>query len=721
MTPGAASPSDPPIALSAWRRRILIGATVIVLATLVAYLPVLVEGGFIWDDDDYVTRNELLLDLDGLRRIWIPRQTHQYYPLVFSTFWIEHKLWNLDPRGYHVVNVLLHIANALLLWSVCHVLRIPGAWMIGAVFALHPVNVESVAWITERKNVLSTACYLLAALSYLRFDSMRFEERRALRESLGWHGLSLVLFIMALLSKTVTCSLPAALILAMLWQRRRLTVARLAWLVPMFMIGLALALHTAHIERINVGAVGPEFQFTLVQRLLIACNALLFYPWKMLWPHPLLFIYERWPIDAPTIAMWLAIPAVVLIGAGAIVAFIRGWRGVPLALAFFAGTIFPALGFFNVYPMRYSFVADHFQYLAGIGIIAAVVGGLTPLLGRMRPLPYILAACVLGVLGGLTWLEGPEYAGAEALWRATIAHNPQAWMARNNLAALLIKRGEALQAAQRPDEAHALLNEAKSHAIEALRFKRDHHTAEANLASALRLQGRLDEALPHAIRAYDLVVERENQLGEHLRERRLVKADYPFSVGVILYKLDRLEESELWLKRALDLDPADADSNYFMGLIEFNRGNVDAAKQRFNAVLARQPGNMLARRFLADQARKERDCESALVHYRVLADHADDPAMSLHGAIGLADLLVSCPDESLRDYGEAAAIAETLVRETGGMSPQVLDVLAKAYAGSGRMDDAIQVQEAAARVAREQGLLELAAQYEEKLAELRRR
>ena len=251
------------------RKLIAIGVFVIVAMTLLAYSRAPFNG-FIWDDETYVQNNMLLRDIDGLQKIWIPRQTPQYYPMVFSTFWIEYQLWELNPLGYHTTNVILHLLNALLLWGIFRVLKFPLAtgWLIAALFAVHPVHVESVAWITERKNVLSGFFYLTAALAYLRFDAIRDGEveGKESKEAWGWYGLSLPLFVLALLSKSVTCSLPAALILIMLGQRKTLSPTRILTLIPMFIVGFIAAMHTARIEREVVGAKGADFVFSFFEK-----------------------------------------------------------------------------------------------------------------------------------------------------------------------------------------------------------------------------------------------------------------------------------------------------------------------------------------------------------------------------------------------------------------------------------------------------------------------
>ena len=417
-------------------RRVCWPGLALVAITVVAYLPAL-AAGFIWDDDHYLTANPNLADLAGLLRMWWPGNTPQYYPAVFTMFWLEHQAWGLDPVGYHAVNIALHALNALLLWRLARALALPAAWLLAALFALHPVHVESVAWITERKNVLSGCLYLLAALAYLRFDSAR---QAGVGNPWRTYATAILLFALALLAKTVTCSLPAALILIWLWRGERVTWRRLAPLLPFFALGLVLGLHTAHLERVHVGASGPDFAFTAVERLLIASRALLFYPSKLLAPWPLVFIYPRWQIDSSAASAYLPLLGVVVTAVAAGIAFWRGRRGPAVALAFFAGTLFPALGFFDIYPMRFSFVADHFQYLASIGFLALVVGTASRWLSATTL--RVAGAAALLACAVLTWRQCEMYADQPTLWQTTLAHNPEAYIAHNNLAALASARGD---------------------------------------------------------------------------------------------------------------------------------------------------------------------------------------------------------------------------------------------------------------------------------------
>ena len=341
----------------------------LVAATVLAYQPVW-HAGFIWDDDVYVTNNLTLRSVDGLRQIWCKlTATPQYYPLVHTSFWLEYHLWGLNPVGYHVVNVLLHALAAILLWRVLVRLQLPGAWLAAGIFALHPVAVESVAWVTERKNVLAAVFYFAAALAYLRG---RRRERMAESKSgvsLRWYFLAFALFVAALLSKTTACSLPAAMLLVIWWKRGRIA-GRDVWpLLPFFAAGVALGLVTSWLERTHVGAQGPEWAFSFPERCLIAGRAVWFYAGKLFWPANLTFIYPRWQIN--TGAWWQWIFPVAALAVVAVLWRLRRriGRGPLVAVLFFGGTLLPALGFTNVYPMRYSFVADHFQYLASVGLI----------------------------------------------------------------------------------------------------------------------------------------------------------------------------------------------------------------------------------------------------------------------------------------------------------------------------------------------------------------
>jgi tetratricopeptide (TPR) repeat protein len=412
--------------LSVTKRLPLILFAFLVLA-LAVYLPA-TKAGFIWDDDAYVTENPLLRDVGGLWRIWTTTETPQYYPLVFTTFWVEYQLWGLDPAGYHIVNIILHALNAALIGLILHTLRVRGAWWVALLFAVHPVHVESVAWVTERKNVLSALFYLLSFHTYLRYE---LSARR------GLYITALLLFFLALLSKTVAASLPLALLLALYYMKKKLKIVDGLRMLPFFGLSVAMGLVTVFLEEGMIEAVKAEFQFSWLERGLIACKALLFYPFKLIVPYPLIFNYPRW--DMETAGPWAL--AVIPLLAGLLVYL---WRkelhGYLCATVFFVVTIAPALGLFNVYPFRYSFVADHFQYLASIGILILVVQA-----ARGKWI-WVAGPPVIVLLGVLTWNQAGVYKDVETLWQDTISKNPRSWLAHNNMALLQLDRGETLLA-----------------------------------------------------------------------------------------------------------------------------------------------------------------------------------------------------------------------------------------------------------------------------------
>jgi tetratricopeptide (TPR) repeat protein len=544
-------------------------AAVLIVAVVLSYLPAM-QAGFIWDDDKYVAENKLLDRPGGLRQIWLePLSTPQYYPMVFTSFWVESRIWGKNPAGFHVVNILLHALAAVLFWALLEGAGAPGAWTAALLFGIHPVHVESVAWITERKNVLSGVFYLGAALAYLRFSGIPSapgnEEGGNPRRVWPWYAVSLALFLIALLSKTVVATLPAALVIFLWMHRGRIPLREVAWLGPMFLLGLAGGLFTAWVEYNHVGAQGLEWDLSPGQRFVIAGKAVWFYLGKIIWPSNLTFIYPRWTIDSGNFLSYF--PA--LLAAAALAALLlsrrRLGRGPAAAALYFGLTLFPALGFLNFFPMRFSFVADHFQYLASLGPIA-LLGALSAKLvevGTAR-LRWVVRAAVLGLLvllAGLTWRQTTVYGDAETLWRDTIAKNPAAWMAHVNLGTLLQGRGE--------------LSAALTHAREAVRLKPDYEIAQYNVASVLLALGRHEEAIgafrsllklyPNYTAAHNNLAAALFNLGryrealEHFSAAITLRPDQAFAYfnrGLTYERLGKVDLAASDYRRALDLDPA---------------------------------------------------------------------------------------------------------------------------------------------------------------------
>lgn len=550
----------------------------LLLLTLSAYGPAL-GAGFIWDDDYYVEGNQLLRSTDGLYRIWRdPSATPQYYPLVFTSFWVEYHLWGLAPSGYHLGNILLHGLNAVLLWRLLRRLAVPGAWLAAAVFALHPVHVESVAWITERKNTLSAFFYLAALAAYLRFCPP--EAPAAPYRRWQWYFLALALFVAALLSKTVTCSLPAAVLVILWWKRGRLARRDIAALAPFFAVGIGLGLTTAWLEKHHVGAAGVDWALSPVARLLVAGRAPWFYAGKLVWPARLIFIYPKWRID-PSAAWQVAFP----VAAASVVLALwaarrRIGRGPLAAVLLFGGTLAPALGFFDVYPFRYSYVADHFQYLASTALIALLTAAMTGagrcLASGMR---RTAAALILVVLAFLTWRQTLAYKDLQTLWQDTLTKDPDCWMAHLNLGQILQKRQDL------PGAIHYYERGLQLHGLE----PRGHY----NLATVLTAAGRNDEAEENYRKALD-------QLPDFQEAYR--------GLGTALLVRGKLDEAARALGEAVRLDQEDAVAwaNLEAAYAEAKHFEQAAAAARQAAALAEARGQAnLARQIRARLANYE--------------------------------------------------------------------------------------------------------------------
>ncbi len=533
----------------------------LLVATLIAYTPAL-HGAFLWDDDFHVAQNATLRTLAGLVRIWSePQAIQQYYPLTHTSFWIEYHLWGTGTLGYHVVNVLLHVANALLLQRVLARLRVPGAWLAAAIFAVHPIEVESVAWISERKNVLCGVFALSALLAYLRL--FRLTDDAPSARSAGTEILALVLFTCALLAKTVAASLPVVLLVLIWWRRGRIRRSELVTLIAPLAVALALGAQTAWIEVRHIGATGEEFELSAAERLLVAGRALWFYLAKLVWPAQLPFIHPRWTLDPAQAWQW-AFPAAAAAAGGALLALQRRLGRGPFAAALsYAVLLGPALGFFNVYPMRYSFVANHFAYLATMAPIAlfaaAAVRASAPL---PRALAWGLAAGLLGALATLTHHEAGRFEDSETLWTTTLAQNPGCWMCEHNLGIVRLQHGDA--------------EGALAHARAALALRPEHEGARTLMANALAIEGRHEEA----IAVFEqILAERPDDLAAHA------------NLGNLLSTIGRYDEADTHFQAALRLAPQDGVVRYGYGRMLLDRGRPGAAAAQLAEAVRIDPGS----------------------------------------------------------------------------------------------------------------------------------
>jgi tetratricopeptide (TPR) repeat protein len=600
-----------------WYRAEWIGSLLIVMATLLAYQRAL-HAGFIWDDDAHVTRPGLQ-GLHGLGRIWAdPRATQQYYPVLYSAFWLEHVAWGGRAAGYHLANILLHALAACLLFRLLLRLGVPGALVAAGIFALHPVNVESVAWVSEQKNTLSAAFCLGAALAYLRFDRVR---------RLSWYAAGTALFFLALLSKSVTATLPAALLVILWWKRGRITPrGDILPLLPWLALGGAAGFLTAWLERTHVGASGAAFALSGGQRLVIAGHALWFYFGKVLWPAHLVFIYPRWTVVPANPARYYLYPASAIAVLAALW-LLRGRSRAPLAVGLlFAGTLFPALGFVNVFPFLYSFVADHFQYLAMAALVSGLAGLAALAVDRLsvpRAVAGVLAAGLLAFLGILTDRQCSEYHDVEALWRATIAGNPACWMAYNNLASELLRQG-------RVDEGAAA-------ARSALQINPADAAAHATLGEALGQQGRLGEAVSELARAIE--IEPDNAAAH-------------IDLGADLLNAGRTDDAAAQYREALGVVPDSSKAHAGLGDALLQGRQPDAAINEYMSAIDDDPANASAEANLGTALMQKGRAGDALAHYQAAVSL--DPLL-VAAQVNLANALLQAGrrDEALGHYRRA--------------------------------------------------------------------
>jgi tetratricopeptide (TPR) repeat protein len=606
---------------ASWRNDWLPGL-LLLAATVLAYQPVW-HAGFIWDDDAHLTA-PALRSWTGLAQIWTKvGATQQYYPLVHTVFWLEHRLWGDAPLGYHLVNVLLHFLSALLLARILRRLQVPGAWLAAALFALHPVQVESVAWITELKNTLSGFCCLAAALAYLRFD----RERKP-----AFYALALALFAAGLFAKTVIATMPAALLLLFWWRRKKLRWKEdVAPLAPFFIAGLGLGLLTAWVERTQIILTdAPASHLSFIQGGLVAGRALCFYLGKLVWPHPLIFIYPRWEVSG---AVWwqFLFPAAALLLAVALWRWRRRLGDGPLiALLFFAGTLFPALGFFDVYPFRYSFVADHFQYLACLGPLALAAAALERGMNWMSnrsPWPrYIFCAVLVTTMGLVTRHQCAMYAGLEPLWRATIADNPGCWLAHNNLAALCVQKGE--------------MAEGVAQFRQALSIKPGDADAHFNLAMALAMKGEPDEAIFQFRRTLEI---------------RPGFAEALYNLGLVLARTGAVGEAIAQYRQALAIQPAFAQAHYDLGLALVRSGNLDEAIAQYRQALSNKPDYVEALNNLGIALVQEKEMDEAIAQFhRALA--VQPGRAETHYNLGTALALRGETGEAVAQFQQAVTL-----------------------------------------------------------------
>ncbi|MGO9244614.1 MAG: tetratricopeptide repeat protein, partial [Verrucomicrobiia bacterium] len=514
-------------------------------------------------------------------------------------------------------------------------LRIRAAWLAAMVWALHPVNVESVAWITELKNTQSGLFFFLAVWCFLRFET---GARRR------WYVLALLCGLAAVLSKPSTVVLPLALLLCVWWERgawRRADILRIA---PFLILALGMSALTVVEQRGAIQKAGTtEWNLGMAERLVIAGRAVWFYASKVLWPVRLTFVYPRWNLDAGSFWSWLPLAGLVVSGVLLGVRRRQSWARAGLfGSGFFVLALLPVLGFVDVYYFRYSYVADHFQYLASIGLIslaASMGAAICERTGqRGREGGTVVAAILLLTLGVSTWRQARVYQDLKTLWGDTLMKNPRCWMAHNNLGTVFWQEGKVREAIPlyeqalriKPDYAEAHYNlglalsqlgrvqEASEQYEQALRINSDYAEAHLNLGLALAQLGRVPEAVGHweqALRIKPEYAEAHYNLGlalsqtggiqeaiEHYEQALRINPEYAEAhnnLGIALARSGRMPEAIEQLKQALQIKPDYAEAHYNLGTALAQAGRIPGAIEQYEQALRLNPDSTAASNALA--------------------------------------------------------------------------------------------------------------------------
>jgi tetratricopeptide (TPR) repeat protein len=601
------------------------------------------QGGFIWDDDLHLLNNPVLKP-GGLLKTWVPGSYVNYWPVTATVYWLQFKIWGPDPVGFHIANIVLHAISALLVWRILVHLKMPGAMFAAALFAIHPVNVESVAWIAQLKTILSLLLALLSMLLYLRYEERGKRWRFA---------LAIGLFLLSALAKGMTLTLPVVLLACAWWQRGRIGRRDLLRVLPFVLIGLLMVGVEVWQQRLAAGG-GVVRSDSFLSRAAVAGCAVWFYLWKLIWPVDLIFVYPRWNIDARNVLSYL--PGVLLV---IILALAwrqrRSWgRPVVMLMVCYVALLLPALGFVNIYFMEYSLVADHWQYAAMI-VPCAMFAAVAATLGRRwhwhRPAGYGAALVVLAMLATLTWRQSRMYADVDTLYQTTIDRNPNCWMAHNNLGVIVAGRGQT--------------DEAIAHYQKALNINPDYVEAHNNLGNILAGQGRVAEAIAH------------------YRKSLAINPDYPNAhnnLGLALARGGQVDEAITHYRQALETNSDFVEAHYNLGLALAARGQIDEAVTQFEQALDIKADYAEAHNDLGIALAKRGQIDEAIAHYRKALE-INPYYRDAHNNLGIVLASQGHHDAAVVEYGKALEIDPN--------NAAVQYNLATALTALGRLDEAI--------------------------------
>ncbi len=664
-------------ASSALNLRVLAGVAIIVLAVFLAYLPAL-NGGFILDDDKLLTDNSIIKSPDGLYQFWCTTEALDYWPVSNSALWLEWRVWGMKPTGYHVTNLILHIVEVLLVWIILQKLSLPGAFWAALVFAVHPVNVESVAWIASRKNLMAMLFFLLSVLCYLNFeipspyiqDRLNWKKsslapRSSPLASCLWYGLSFLAFVLAMLSKGSVAILPV-LLLGIVWWLRPLTRWDLLRAVPFLLVAVVLAGVNVWFQTHGLGEVYRSASF--IERLLGAGGVVWFYLYKALLPLDLYFVYPLWHISAGNLLWWLPLMAALVVTA-LLWRYREGWsRPLMFAWGFFCVSLIPVLGFTDVGFMRFTLVADRYQHIAIIGAIALAAAGWSLWHERARGATLwttrIVAILTAGALMFLTSKQCEMYHDSITLYQIALEKNPDFWMGHSNLGALLTDAGR--------------FQESIEHCQQALRLKPNYADAQNNLGNALLKSDRPREAIEHYQKALQLkpefpeahnnfgaalfLLNRPREAIDHYKQALRLNPDYAeayYNQGNTLRTMGQHQQAIDCYHKALRLKPdyLDAYNNLGLALYEIDQPRESIAY--FQQALQIDPNHSKARFNLGNSLKALGQYQQAIEYYQKTLLLKPD-YIEAHNNLGVALIQAGRPREAIEHYQQALRLKPDL-------------------------------------------------------------
>lgn len=653
----------------------LISAVIFIIVVFFIYWPSM-NGSFIWDDDAYITANPLITAKDGFSRIWYSfDHPSQYFPMVYTVFKVEYNLWGFKSIGFHLVNVIIHIINTFLVWYVLSKLKIPGSWLAAIIFAIHPINVESVAWITELKNTMMMFFYLLSFMTWFKVID---GEKNGLK-MWGFYLLSFFLFICSLFSKTTACTLPV--IMGIVLWTKNIPVFRKQWLtiIPYIIFGIMMGAVTIWWEQVR-GASANVLTLNYVERFLVAGKALCFYIEKMFVPFNFMFSYPLWKISwlKPLHYVWIILFSGFLFS----IWFLRNkiGKGPCAALLFYAVTLLPVLGFISIYTFYYSYVADHYVYVACIGPFALfsslVVKKWHQSNLQIKRIITFFVICIIILLSIQTWRQSHIYKNYDTLWADTLKKNPRSLLANANMGTLYQERGD--------------IEQALKYYFKALEIYPDDYVMYYNVGSIFKVQGKLDEAVKcfeRAIQILPTYATAHNNLANTLKLQ------------------GKTDEAIEHYKISIALQPKESKTYYNLANTYRIQGKNKEAITLYAKAAELEPSFVDARINLAYTLESNGQIKEAITQYQKVLD-IDPNCVPVLNAV--STILTDSMDPNIRNTKEAIKYAEKAADVTQNNDLVTLKTLTNAYSADNRKQEAIATAQIAIDLANASNNIELA-------------